>query len=166
MPSNLHSDRATRAEAPDRAGPLNRAMAGWHLIVDATVADPIPISSADHLRDTLTELVDLLGMQILDGPRMTEVDLEPARIELDEDEGGITGYCLITTSHISIHTWPLRGRFSFDAFSCRPFDRDAALRFIRERLSVDQESVTWIERHWPGDLRRSSNSVDPAATRV
>ena len=125
---------------------------GWHLMVDALVGDPELIESADIIRDTLLRLVRLLDMRILDGPRITAVDLDSTLMESDSDEGGITGYCLITTSHISIHTWPLRQRLCLDIFSCKKFDKDAALAEIRGSLGVRDDSVTWTERCWPSPV--------------
>lgn len=122
---------------------------GWHLVLDATVRDDGPISSVDGLRRFLLELVERLGMDLLDGPRMTEVALDPSRLASSADEGGITGYCLITTSHISIHTWPLRRRFCLDIFSCRRFDGPAIAALIRDRLAVEADRTTWLERTWP-----------------
>lgn len=134
----------------------NPVASGWHLIIDAIVSDSARISRVESLREFLLELVDYLGMDLLDGPRMTEVDLDPKLLESDSDEGGITGYCLITTSHLSIHTWPLRRRFCMDVFSCKPFDGEGAAALIRERLGVEADEVTWMERRWPAPVEAVS----------
>ncbi len=39
-----------------------------------------------------------------------------------ETDWGISGVALIETSHVSLHTWRATGLFSFDLFSCKPFD--------------------------------------------
>ena len=122
---------------------------GWHVILDALVRDPRPIGDPIHLREFLLRLTGILDMELLDGPRLSEVTLDPVLVGSDQDEGGITGYCLITTSHVSIHTWPLRQRFCLDIFSCRKFDKEAALREIRESLGVTHENLVWVERQWP-----------------
>lgn len=136
---------------------------GWHLMMDATVNDAKAISSVEGLKQLLVDLVDCLKMEILDGPRMTEVELDQARLDTDSDEGGITGYCLITTSHISIHTWPLRKRFCLDLFSCKEFDGEAAVKLIRERLHVDQAQVHQLNRTWPAETPSARGcTVHPA----
>ncbi len=122
---------------------------GWHLMLDAIVRDPGWISSADKIGEFLTGLIPRLGMELLDGPRITEVDLDPSMVQSDLDDGGITGYCLITTSHLSIHTWPLRNRFCLDVFSCRRFDPQIVIDYAREEFGVVSESAHWIERRWP-----------------
>lgn len=126
-------------------------VSGWHLMVDALVSDGARLRDPSVLRDFLLRLVDFLDMKLLEGPNITEVELDPKRLDSELDEGGVTGYCLITTSHISIHTWPLRRRFCLDIFSCKQFDRDAAVAEIERALGVSDVSVTWIERRWPAD---------------
>lgn len=118
-------------------------------MMDACVSDSSRISCGQSLKDLLLELVEFLNMDLLDGPRMTEVHLEPDLLDSESDEGGITGYCLITTSHLSIHTWPLRKRFCLDVFSCKPFDGPGAADLIRDRLGVEADELNWIERRWP-----------------
>ena len=127
----------------------NDSPSGWHLIIDAIVGDPTRLADVSGLETFLRKLVDHLGMELLDGPRMTQVELDPNQLETDEDDGGVTGYALITTSHCAIHTWPLRSRFCMDVFSCKPFDQAAALEFIRTELGVTSDNVQWLERHWP-----------------
>ncbi len=122
---------------------------GWHMIVDAVVDDARALSDVGALREFLRDLTGVLRMQILVEPQAHEVPLQPDALATDDDEGGITGFCVITTSHIAIHTWPLRHKFSMDVFSCKPFERDAALDFIVSRLGVRTASMTWIDRTWP-----------------
>ncbi|MHC4936302.1 MAG: S-adenosylmethionine decarboxylase family protein [Planctomycetota bacterium] len=136
---------------------------GWHLMLDAIVREPGWISSPEKIREFLLGLIPRLGMELLDGPRITEVDLDPSMIESDLDEGGVTGYCLITTSHISIHTWPLRERFCLDVFSCRSFDPQIVLDYVREEFGVVSESHHWVERRWPDAPERTPLAVGAEA---
>jgi len=97
----------------------------------------------------LLDLVKILKMEVLVKPNLIEVATDPTKVETDDDDGGVTGTCIITTSHLSIHTWPLRLRFSFDIFSCRQFDEDAAAMLLRERFAVTKASTHSIKRNWP-----------------
>jgi len=54
--------------------------------------------------------------------------------------------CQITTSHISLHGWPLRGAFMMDIFSCKDFDAEAALALVKEGLGVVNWNVTRVDR--------------------
>ncbi len=126
--------------------PIN---SGWHLMMDAIVEDPTRISDSEGLKAFILDLVQFLKMDILEGPRMSAVEIDVSRLDTDSDEGGITGYCLITTSHVSIHTWPLRQRFCLDVFSCKEFDAAGAADLIRERLGVTQDTTQQVARTWP-----------------
>jgi S-adenosylmethionine/arginine decarboxylase-like enzyme len=76
------------------------------------------------VREMLEKLVDLLGMRMLDKAHMYDVECEIEKLGKSpfEDEGGVTGVCVLSTSHCSIHTWPLRPFFVMDVYSCRDFD--------------------------------------------
>ncbi len=56
--------------------------------------------------------------------------------EVFEDEGGFSFLALISTSHIALHTWPLRERFMFDCVSCKPFNGDAVVEALVRFLEV------------------------------
>ncbi len=122
--------------------------AGVHLIVDARVRDG-GVFTKENLGSLFLELVEKLGMRILLGPEFLEVPVDPEvlrRVELTgnfEDEGGITGMCVISTSHLSVHCWPLQGFFSLDAFSCKDFDTRVALNVIVDRLGVDVDRMSF-----------------------
>lgn len=130
---------------------MHGLIAGWHLVYDAEVA----LESAPKLGDVVfletafCDLVKLLEMEILVAPVFKAVELEPKKLETEHDEGGVTGFCVITTSHISIHTWPLRGKFSMDVYSCKSFDEGTVQKFLKERFSVQCRASHWIVRNWP-----------------
>ena len=50
--------------------------------------------------------------------------------------------CVLSTSHCSIHTWPLRPFFVMDVYSCRDFDPSAVEGFLRERIGAYDLQVT------------------------
>lgn len=112
------------------------AITGLHVVVDGAVNN-VKVYSESHLRELMVQLVDDLNMQIIDGPRFKHVDLDPSKLhsEAFEDEGGLSGYCMISTSHISIHVWPLRNIFMMDIFSCATFDIQVAEATIRKFLN-------------------------------
>jgi S-adenosylmethionine decarboxylase len=127
-------------------------MAGRHITLDASVRDP-QVFSHEHLSAFFMGLAKRLDMTIIFGPVFKDVDLDPSKLEAVQsggdfqDEGGTTGFVVISTSHISIHTWELRRFFQLDVFSCKDFDSEVALEFIYETLGVDRASVCQIVRH-------------------
>src|SRR5215831_16466709 len=96
------------------------------------------LGNPSQVESMLRDLIDVLGMRILGEPHMYEVETEIAKLgkEPFEDEGGVTGVCVLSTSHCSIHTWPLRPFFVMDVYSCRDFDDAAVERLVGERLGA------------------------------
>jgi len=92
----------------------------------------------------LRDLVSILGMRILDEPHMYEVETEIAKLGVEpfEDEGGVTGVCVLSTSHCAIHTWPLRPFFVMDVYSCRDFDPSHVEVHLQSRLGAYDVQVT------------------------
>ena len=80
---------------------------------------------------------------------MIEVELDIEKTAGDTDDGGITGVGVLSTSHISIHTWPLTRRFSFDLYSCRTFDPEFVLEYLNDNLGILDAKVTVVERQTP-----------------
>ena len=102
------------------------------------------MGSAKVVESMLTDLIDILGMRILDKAHMYEVETEIAKLGVEpfEDEGGVTGVCVLSTSHCSIHTWPLRPFFVMDVYSCRDFDAAEVERFLTERIGAYDIQIT------------------------
>ena len=92
----------------------------------------------------LRDLVGVLGMRILGEPHMYEVEVEIAKLGVEpfEDEGGVTGVCVLSTSHCAIHTWPLRPFFVLDVYSCRDFDPGQVQHHLEDRLGAYDVQVT------------------------
>ena len=82
------------------------------------------IGSVPTIRHFLSTLVDCIGMRPLGEPHIYDVKIEIEKLgkEPFEDEGGVTGVVVLSTSHVAIHTWPAREYLSLDVFSCRDFD--------------------------------------------
>jgi S-adenosylmethionine/arginine decarboxylase-like enzyme len=105
---------------------------------------PALLGSATSVEATLRELVDLLGMRLLGAPHLYEVETEIAKLGVEpfEDEGGVTGICVLSTSHCSIHTWPLRPFFVMDVYSCRDFDPALVEQHLAKSLGAYDVQVT------------------------
>ena len=124
--------------------------AGLHLIFDGYVKDS-KVFSTEKLTEVFERLAKTLDMKIIMGPSFLTVELDADKLKSDtfQDEGGITGMCVISTSHMSIHCWPLRKCFSMDVFSCKQFSAGAAKRLVGEMLSIETVTVRTVERFFP-----------------
>lgn len=97
---------------------------------------PAILGDKDRIQQMLVDLVNRVGMRPLDGPHMVDVECDIKKLgqEPFEDEGGITGVIVLSTSHIAIHTWPLRPFFSLDLYSCRSFRPEIVMDHIIDYL--------------------------------
>ena len=123
-------------------------ISGTHLLIDGYVRDGQTLNP-DTICTLFDRLVETLGMQYLQRPTAIRVPIEPDKLDSGEDEGGWSVICQITTSHISLHGWPMRGAFMMDIFSCRDFNPQAARGVVEETLDVVDASVQVIQRTDP-----------------
>jgi S-adenosylmethionine decarboxylase len=105
---------------------------------------PERLGSVAGVESALRELVHLLGMRPLGTPHMYEVETEIAKLGVEpfEDEGGVTGVCVLSTSHCAIHTWPLRPFFVMDVYSCRDFDPGLVEEHLARTLGAYDVQLT------------------------
>jgi S-adenosylmethionine decarboxylase len=120
---------------------------GLHLIVDGNVSDP-SLFAEENLKQMFEELVQALDMQLIHGPIFKDVELDASKLSGNafQDEGGISGYAMISTSHMSIHCWPLRQTFMADLFSCKMFNHDKAMGILDKFLKPSGLNVRAIVR--------------------
>jgi len=104
------------------------------------------LNSSDRIKNFLTDLISALEMRMLGDVHIYEVELEIEKMQskVFEDEGGITGVAVLSTSHCSIHTWPLRNHFVLDVYSCRDFNEGAVRDLIKRYFYCYKSQVTDI----------------------
>lgn len=118
---------------------------GPHLAVDLAECDSGRLSDFELIFDLLNNLPDMIGMTKITQPYVFKYK------GLVPEDLGITGTVIIAESHLSIHTFPLKGFCFADIFSCRSFDyKKAEDHFIRTFLSKKPEcQVLFRGRHFP-----------------
>lgn len=79
---------------------------GLHILIDLSGCDPHQINSKKFWHDTLVGAANVAGMDIL---HTHFHEFKPQ---------GVTGFLLLSTSHISIHSWPEYNYAACDVFSC------------------------------------------------
>lgn len=62
------------------------------------------------------------------------------------DPQGVTVICLLSESHISIHTWPEEGMAAVDVYTCGSCDPKIGCDIIIERLCAQDHTLSYIER--------------------
>jgi S-adenosylmethionine decarboxylase len=95
----------------------------------------------------LRDLVDGIGMRILDGPYTKTEDVESSRY-------GHSGIVLLVESHAAIHTYPRLLTLFLDVFSCKSFDVSSVIAITQQRFGtfeVIESAVLDRGHHWPED---------------
>lgn len=128
--------------------------AGVHVIMDGYVYDS-SVFTVENINDLFMNLVETLSMKMLGTPVIYEVPVDQSVLDdclktgEFKDEGGITGVVVISTSHMSIHCWPLQKFFSLDVFSCKSFDENKAILVIKQQLDVTSHNISVMSRKRP-----------------
>jgi S-adenosylmethionine decarboxylase len=136
----LELERKTAmAPAPDTAA---AAGFGVHLTLDGYRGSRHRLADLSHVRACLAELPELLGMHKLLDPMVVEVNQLS-----DKDPGGLSGYVLIAESHISIHTFPLRGFVSADVYTCQnSLDAERIRQYFADAFALQDVETNLIRR--------------------
>ena len=109
-----------------------------HLLVNATF-EKTPFSNTEFTKEWISDLVKKIDMQILYAPRAVRCD--------KEGNEGVSAFCLITTSHISLHSWEKTNPnlVQLDVYSCKFFDKDLVLNLIKD-FSPSSLSFKFLDR--------------------
>jgi S-adenosylmethionine decarboxylase len=62
------------------------------------------------------------------------------------DPQGVTVLCLLSESHISIHTWPEEGKAAVDVYTCGDCKPNIGCDVIIEQLCAHTHTLSYIER--------------------
>lgn len=115
---------------------------GEHLTIDGYGGDKNKLDDDSLVTDCLRELPEKLGMKILFGPQVIHAPNND-----EKDPGGWTGFVVIAESHISIHTFPLRGFVSIDVYTCKNgMDTDFVSEYFKEKFDLKDIEKNFIKR--------------------
>ena len=109
---------------------------GHAWVVDAYGCDPAPLKSWGALAVVFDEIVDDLGLKPLKAPVWHQFPTP----------GGVTGFLLLTESHLSVHTFPERGFAAFDLYCCRARAEWPWAERLAEALGAQAVSVRSVPR--------------------
>lgn len=113
---------------------------GPHLTVDAYGCPRAALASLDNVATFLDRMPEVIGMEKITKPYAFRHLAPP------DPEWGITGFVVIATSHISIHTYPERGVAFMDVFSCRQFETTKAMEFFNEMFKSATSDIAVVRR--------------------
>lgn len=108
---------------------------GGHYILDFFGCDTKQLNSLDFWKKNLTGAAKAADMQIL---KTHFHKFEPH---------GLTGFLLLSTSHISIHTWPEHKYVACDVFSCSTDEYTRkAVNFLKKNLKHAKCEMEYVDR--------------------
>lgn len=99
-----------------------------------------PIINEQDAIDWMTDLVEKIGMNIIQGPYASYVTKEGNR--------GITCVVMIETSHIALHVWDEEdpSLIQFDLYTCSTLPVEDVINNVREKFSLVDYQFMVIER--------------------
>lgn len=112
-----------------------------HLILSGELLEP-PIDEVD-LKAFLKRLVDYLGMKTLSEPVAVLCE-EPGNV-------GMTGFVLLTTSHIAWHDWSFpeeHFKVQLDIYTCGALDPAAVVKFLDDNLFLTKYTYRVFDREY------------------
>ncbi|MEK7146741.1 MAG: adenosylmethionine decarboxylase [Patescibacteria group bacterium] len=110
---------------------------GKHLLAEITCLNSKNLENTAFIKKFFNNIIDELNLTLIAPPKL---------FKFPPPGGGITGYCVISESHIAIHTWPEKNYFSFDIFSCRNFDEKIIERILNESFQIKNCKKTVLKR--------------------
>lgn len=109
---------------------------GSEWLVDAGGCRADALASIDVLRTLFERAIRELDLHPLHEPRFHAFP----------GAGGITGFVMLTESHLACHTYPEHGVATFNLYCCRPRNEWPWRERLIEILGASEVSVRQIER--------------------
>jgi S-adenosylmethionine decarboxylase len=126
-----------------------------HLTIDGFGGTPEKLASEELVRNLLDRLPERIGMTKITTPHVQRyVGSKP-------EDWGVSGIVMIAESHLSIHTFPERGIIWADLFSCKGFDTDATVDYVRDAFDLEGVQVRKIPRGLEYPLGPEAPAAEP-----
>ena len=113
---------------------------GNHLIIDGADVESGLLDDKRLIKNFLKELPSIVDMHTLTRPKV--IRAKPKKW----DTGGVTGFIILSESNVSIHTSPQEGKFYLDLFSCKEFDVEKAVGYIKGKFNLKNFSQRLLKR--------------------
>lgn len=111
-----------------------------HLILDCISKSNKKLKDRKAIRIALEKIAFIIEMKTLVDPVVVKGRTLP----------GVSGFVIIEESHISIHTFTDKNYLNIDVFSCKPFDPDKVIEFIKEYFELEKIWISSVARELEG----------------
>ncbi len=126
---------------------------GEHFRLDGYGGNPDLLNDKNVVLDCLTNLPEKLGMKKLADP---VVYFAPGNGH--KDPGGWSGVVVINESHISIHTFPMRGFISIDVYTCKNgLEMKYTQEYFIAQFQLQDTETNYVERGKKYPFANNSN---------
>ena len=110
-----------------------------HMTYDISGVGADRLANKNRMIGLMLQCIRLAGMKILAGPYVLDTgSMDP--------NPGLTGWTVLTTSHISIHTFLKQGTAFIDLFSCKEYDPDKVESVVRKWFNCESLKVVEVAR--------------------
>lgn len=118
----------------------NQSVLGKHLIIDAYGIEEKKLKDFRAIKKLLRDLPRKIGMRPLLKETVKKVssNFYPER--------GISGFIMLYESHISLHAWPEKGYLAMDIYSCKLFNHQAVLKFLKKYWHCKKMKTRVVKR--------------------
>ena len=107
---------------------------GVHHIAELCECNGDFLNDSDFISESLRKAVEHANATLI----------EEVRYEFTPQ--GITAVCLLSESHISIHTWPEEGKAAVDVYTCGNCNPKIGCDIIIQQLYATNHTLSYIER--------------------
>lgn len=114
---------------------------GIHVMFEGYNCNSQVLDDANRLYKLLDDLPIILGMRKMIKPYIVSTEGNNKR-----DPGGWSGFVLIEESHISFHTFVKRRFVTADIYSCKHFDANLAIDYLKKFFKTNDIECLIEER--------------------
>lgn len=123
---------------------------GRLVAVNVEVTQPIHLDEPRYVERFFHRLIERIGMKPLTAPMSIVIPPEQGNVnDPTADDGGMTTQCIISTSHIAYHSWPLQRRFRLVVDSCKDYSATTVVQTLCEWFPVNKLSLQDIRYERP-----------------
>ena len=112
---------------------MNNAI-GWQVVLDCYNCDKSIVNDITEIKSMIYDLCKQINASVV---KENYHMFEPY---------GISAYAIITTSHISIHTWPEFNFVAIDIFSCKNEVANCFEEYVKKKLNTNDIEITYLTR--------------------
>lgn len=136
---------------------------GQHLMIDGYFCDKNRISDLNLIYNFLDSVPQAIGMTKIMPPYVFAYNAK------NKEDSGISGICLIAESHISGHFFEFKEYLSIDIFSCKPFDSNIAINFVKKTFDIKGKiEINQLQRglEFPRNINLAKNIITRQRTEL